>query len=38
MIYGILGYFLGVIIALVYLKYKDKLVNWLDKKIKIVKE
>ena len=38
MIYGILGYLLGVVIALVYLKYKDKLVEWLDKKIKIVKK
>jgi hypothetical protein len=38
MIYGALGYLLGIVIALAYLKYKDKLVEWLDKKIKIVKE
>ena len=38
MIYGVLGYLLGVVIALAYLIYKDKLVEWLDKKIKIVKE
>ena len=38
MIYGALGYLAGVGIALVWLKYQDRLVTWLDKKIKIVKE
>ena len=38
MIYGALGYLAGVAIALVWLKYQDRLVTWLDKKIKIVKE
>lgn len=38
MIYGLLGYLLGIVLALLFIKVQDKLVEWLNKKIKFKKK